>query len=249
MTAQRQRSTARRELVSNRILDEAAALFAERGFSETSLQEVADALQISRTALYHYIGSKDELLATLVRGLSRDTAESLERLASDSSLKPVDKLHAAIRDMTLRMANNPARFRMLLLSEGSLGEPLASEHRDARRRTLEALASVVGEGAASGALRPVDRHVAAFALIGMCNWVAWWYRSGRIEGQTPETVADAIAEIGIEGLRASADRAVGETGDSVDHALRLLRGDLDLLELAVASRDQADSPTPRRRRR
>ena len=55
--------TARRELVENEIYEQAIRLFAERGFAGTSLQDIADALGITRPALYYYVKSKDELLA------------------------------------------------------------------------------------------------------------------------------------------------------------------------------------------
>src|SRR5206468_2845368 len=59
-------STARRELVENELYEHATRLFAERGFAGTSLQDIADALGITRPALYYYVKSKDELLAKLV---------------------------------------------------------------------------------------------------------------------------------------------------------------------------------------
>jgi len=227
-------STTRRELVSNQILEQSAALFAERGVSGTSLQEVADALQISRTALYHYIGGKDELLATLVRGITQETAAALEQLAADESTAPLERLRLAIVDMVVRIASSPSRFRLLLMSESELDEKTATEHRRARRRTLEALERIVAAGVDAGALRPADQRTAAFALLGMCNWVAWWYRPDRDE-QPPERVAETIAEIALAGLRAGDGRAA-TNGDAVGHALQLLREDLTLLERAVGAR-------------
>jgi AcrR family transcriptional regulator len=239
--AKKKRSNTRRELVSNQILEQAASLFADRGFSDTSLQEVANALGISRTALYHYIGGKDELLATLVKGITRETAESLERLADDDSIVPAAKVREAVRGMVIRIANSPARFRLLLLSEGALTEKLAVEHRDARRRTLEALTRIIQEGIRSGALRPIDEHLAAFALLGMSNWVAWWYKPDRIPGQTPETLAASMAEMGLAALRIGGNEGTAAEGDGIEHAVELLRQDLDYLERALAATLQEGS--------
>jgi AcrR family transcriptional regulator len=233
MPPRKRKSTARRDLVAGRILDEAASLFAERGFSETSLQEVADALEISRTALYHYIGSKDELLATLVRGMAQQTAVQLEEMADDASLDPLTKLRRAALDMTTRIGSSPARFRMLLLSEGSLPEPIASQHRKARRRILDVLAEIIEQGVTAGVVRPVDPHVAAFALLGMCNWVAWWYQPERPNGQTPETIAETIAEIAVKGLQAQDPEGVAEGVNPAERALARIRQDLRALELAL----------------
>jgi AcrR family transcriptional regulator len=247
-------SNTRRDLVSNEILEKASALFADRGFANTTLQDVAQALEISRTALYHYVGSKDELLRTLVRGVTRETADGLERIAFDDTLDPVGKLEAALRDMSTRIANNPARFRLLLMSEGTLPEPLASEHQAARRAVLAHLTAIVREGVEGGRLRILDEQLTAFALLGMCNWVAWWYRPDREGGPTVEDVANHLAVLGVESVRAADERSSpGSSG--VEHALTLLRQDLAYLERSIAEpsgrpRDAAASASsPARGRR
>ncbi|HEV8461070.1 MAG TPA: TetR/AcrR family transcriptional regulator [Gaiellaceae bacterium] len=231
MSERKGKSNVRRSLVETRILDEAAALFAERGFAETSLQDVADALGIGRTALYHYIGSKDELLETLVKGLTQVTAESLEQIASEPTLDPLNRLRTAAHTMAARIADSPGKFRLLLVSEGALAEPTASEHARARVRSLNALTRIVEEGVDGGDLRPVDPHLAAFALLGMVNWIAWWYRPERIAGQTPASVADAFADLAVEMLRS--DRGIQAGARAVPDLLRILREDIDLLENAI----------------
>jgi AcrR family transcriptional regulator len=228
VTTRRRQSTTRRDLVSNQILERAAALFAERGFANTSLQEVADALEISRPALYHYIRSKDDLLAALVHGITQQTAASLGEIAADGDLDPVQKLDRAIRDMVQRIAANPARFRLLVASEEMLPAPLAEEHREARRLALQHLSDVIQSGIDAGALRRVDASIAAFAILGMCNWVAQWYSADRKGAPAPERVADELAAIGIAGL--SAEGGASASGDGVASALARLRDDIDDLE-------------------
>lgn len=225
-------SNARKNLVSSEILEKASALFAERGFASTSLQDVADGLGISRTSLYHYIGGKEELLGTLVRGLTQPTAENLAAVAGDDSLGPVEKLDAALTGMVTRIATNPARFRLLLLSEGSLPEQLASEHAAARRDALNYLTGIIKAGTAAGALRVVDERVAAFALLGMCNWVAWWYDPDRNGALDVDALASEVAALGVASLRAPAGREpTDQTG--VEHAVDLLGQDLAYLRRAL----------------
>jgi AcrR family transcriptional regulator len=220
-------------LVSNEILEKAASLFADRGFSNTSLQDVAKALGISRTALYHYIGGKEELLRALVQGLTRETAKSLETIAADKSAPALEKLEASIRSMVTRVAQNPARFRLLLMSEASLPEELASEHQTARRRTLRALTAVIREGIDAGEFRPVEERSAAFGIFGMCNWVAWWYQPDRADAPSPEQVADELSNMGAAALKSDSDRVPEDDATAVDHAIDLLRRDLDHLQRLV----------------
>jgi AcrR family transcriptional regulator len=231
----KKQSDSRRELVSARILEEAAALFAERGFSSTNLQDVADALSVSRTALYHYIGSKEELLPALVKDITAETAAGLRKLAADPSLPPLEKLTRAITEMATRIATSPARFRLLLASEGMLPEPLASEHHKARRATLKHLSAIIAEGTQSGVLRPVDEQLAAFSVLGTCNWVAWWYQPDHARARGPASLAAALADIVVGGLRSPDARGEYE-GQPVERALAALREDMAYLERAIGSR-------------
>ena len=223
-----QASTTRRDLVVSEILEKASALFAERGFADTSLQDLAQAVGTSRTSLYHYIGGKEQLLTTLVRGLTPETAATLDQIRA-AKLSSVERLHAAIFYMATRIATNPARFRLLAMSESSLPSALAAEHRDTRVQVLRHLTAIIRAGMEDGELRAADEHVAAFSILGMCNWVAWWYRPERPGAPTVEELASQIADQGVASLRATtARRPTGPLG--VQHAIDLLREDLEYLQ-------------------
>lgn len=69
-------STTRRNHMADEILEKAASLFDERGYGNTPLQDIADAVGIARPSLYHYFRSKEVLLTTLV-GRSTDSREEV----------------------------------------------------------------------------------------------------------------------------------------------------------------------------
>ena len=75
------RASARRELVEAQIYEQATRLFAERGFAGTSLQDVADAMGMTRSALYYYVRNKDQLLAQLVTEITSGPADAAEEIA------------------------------------------------------------------------------------------------------------------------------------------------------------------------
>src|SRR5215469_4875878 len=78
--------TTRRDLVEAQIYEQAARLFAERGFAATTPQDIADAVGISRQALYYYIKSKDEILARLVSDISEQALAAGRQIAA----RPLD---------------------------------------------------------------------------------------------------------------------------------------------------------------
>lgn len=218
--------TARRELVENEIYEHATRLFAERGFAGTSLQDVADALGITRPALYYYVKSKDELLAKLVTEVTQGPLDELQQIQADAGIGPVEKLRGMARVIVERRANHPDRFRLLIRSEAELPEELTAAYDTSRRAVLRTVAGVIEEGVRAGRFRPVDPNVAALGVLGMWNWVAWWFRADGT--RSAEAVTEQLAEMAVAALLRADHRAPDGEGPAA--ALKLLREDLDHLE-------------------
>jgi AcrR family transcriptional regulator len=219
-------NTTRRELVENELYEHATRLFAERGFAGTSLQDIADALGITRPALYYYVKSKDEVLAKLVTEVTNGPLDELTVLAGRADLDPAQALRGVVDVLVRRRATQPERFRLLIRSEAELPEKLTAAYDESRRAVLKTIAGVVERGVRAGVFRPVDARIAALGLLGMCNWVAWWFRpDGR---DSAEAVIQQLADMAVGALERP-DRRVPD-GDGPAAALKLLRQDLDHLE-------------------
>ncbi|MEU0791083.1 TetR/AcrR family transcriptional regulator [Amycolatopsis sp. NPDC005961] len=218
-------TTARRELVENELYEHATRLFAERGFAGTSLQDIADALGITRPALYYYVKSKEELLAKLVTEVTNGPLEELTELVA-RDLDPVAKLRGIVEIIVGRRVRQPERFRLLIRSEAELPAALTEAYDEGRRAVLKTIAGVVEDGVRVGRFRPVDARVAALGVLGMCNWVAWWYHPGGRD--TAEVVVEQLADMAVGALQ-RADQHVLD-GEGPAAALKMLRQDLDHLE-------------------
>jgi AcrR family transcriptional regulator len=218
-------TTARRELVENEIYEHAIRLFAERGFAGTSLQDIADALGVTRPALYYYVKSKDELLAKLAADVAGGSAAQITELAGRPDLDAAGKLREIVRLTALRQATQPERFRLLIRSEAELPAELSDAYDTSRRAVLRAVTGVIEEGMRAGRFRPVDARIAALCVIGMWNWVAWWFRPDR---DNADAVADQLADMAIAALQ-RADHRIPD-GEGPAAALKMLRQDLDHLE-------------------
>ncbi|GLY39875.1 hypothetical protein Amsp01_058980 [Amycolatopsis sp. NBRC 101858] len=218
-------TTARRELVENELYEHATRLFAERGFAGTSLQDIADALGITRPALYYYVKSKEELLAKLVTEVTNGPLEELTELVA-RDLDPERKLRGIVEIIVGRRARQPERFRLLIRSEAELPAALTEAYDEGRRAVLKTIAGVIEEGVRAGRFRPVDARVAALGVLGMCNWVAWWFHPGGRDGA--EAVVEQLADMAVGALQ-RADQHVLD-GEGPAAALKMLRQDLDHLE-------------------
>ena len=191
-------SNPRKALVRNQLIDKAAELFATRGYARTTMNDIAEELRLKRSSLYHYFRNKEEILDALIEEQTVAPTQMLRRLLSDSSLSTLDKIRSALSESILRKLSESARFRVLDQIEFEMPEHLAVQHKRMKREVLELWSQLITEGIAAGDLREVDSRMAAFALLGITNWTAWWYSPG---GKlAPDQIADTMTDIGLFGL-------------------------------------------------
>ena len=222
------RSSTRRDLVESQIVAEATRLFAERGFSGTSLKDIADATGLTRPAIYHYVRNKDELLAKLVAELAQGPVVALREINTASDVGPLARLRRMAYAIAILQAEEPARFQLLIRSEADLSDELAGPYQQGRREVLKEFVKVIDEGIRAGEMRAVDSRIAALSILGQCNWVAWWQPPGS-GAEVNQHVAESIADLAV----ASVASASGETavpGDGKERALALLKRDVRYLE-------------------
>ncbi|WP_240812862.1 MULTISPECIES: hypothetical protein [unclassified Streptomyces] len=92
---------------------------------------------------------------------------------------------------------------------------MVKAHADARHAVLDAVVNVLDQGVIAGRFRPVDTRVAALGILGMCNWVAWWYRpDGSVD---IDTVSELLAEMAVAGVP-----VIAMLREDLDHLERLI---------------------------
>lgn len=220
------RANSRRELVEQNIFDHATRLFAERGFAGTNFQDIADAVGLTRPALYHYVSSKEALLAKLITETTEDAAAAIQAIADRADLDPAEQVRGIISSGVRRQAELAERFKLLIRSEADLPPDVAAQHEAARRLILRTLTKVIEKGINTGVFRPLDPRIAALAILGMNNWVAWWYHP---DPKTDlEQICSQLADMAVASLVSADGRAANAAG--VQGALGMVREDLDRLE-------------------
>lgn len=220
----KEKSGLRRGLVERQILETSAELFADRGFAATSLQDIADAVGVSRPALYHYVSSKDEILSRLTDGLAASAGEGV-RTAMAEKLPADRQLALLVRALTLPIAESPGRFRLLLTRDSSIQPEPAERLRHLERTVARSLTSVVERGMTEGLFRRVDPRTATFAILGMINWVAWWYSPSGT--QTIDQLSDNLVDMALASVRVT---TAASNGGTAADTIASLRRDLDHLE-------------------
>ena len=218
------RNGPRRDVLTVEVLGKAAALFAARGFAATSLQDIANEIGLSRTSMYYYFPSKEALLDALIRGVTQRTTSIFAEVEGGTQRTHAERLAEAAQQLVMWVTDPHTHFKLVDRSERELPEDLGRVHRETKRRVLSRMTEMIEEGSRSGEFRAVNARVAAFAILGMCNWTAWWFSP---DGDlTRKEVAEEVANLAVESVRRS------EPSETTDlHSLvTSIREKLDLIE-------------------
>jgi AcrR family transcriptional regulator len=225
-------SGTRHRLVQEQVLERAAVLFADKGVGAVSLDDVAQSVGMRRPSLYHYVSSKEDLLARIVGDLAAGGEAVVVRVV-EQDWDPPTKLRAIARGLCLEVAGAPSRFRLVLNSEANLPAPVAARLRASKRAVTRGLTDVIAEGIDRGDFRPMDAALAALGILGMCNWIAWWYEPD--QNRPPEPMADDIAEQAVRSVLRHDDQQRHDGNPQV--VLEALQANVDTLQQLLAQPD------------
>ena len=177
----------RETLVDSRqeILRTAARLFQQRGYDATSMNDVAAALKLSKGGLYHHFQSKDEILFEIMNH-AMDITQQRVLDPVRGIADPEERLRALIR-LHIEVVLSPRdREITVMLHENHPLPPGLRKRINARKKEyihfVESLmAEVQRARQARGGVSP---RAAAFALLGMINWIYQWYKpEGELQAQ------------------------------------------------------------------
>ena len=189
--ASRQARNGRDSTREGEILTAAARIFREKGYHGTSVQDIAEAVGLLKGSLYHYIRSKEELLARLFEGSLGDTIVELEAIATRNATT-TERLRDMVRVYVMSVTANLDAVGIYLREWRSLPAPELARVRARRRAMRRLFEDVITEGVKRRELSASDAKIAALAIIGMCNWTYEWYRPrGRL---TPAALAEELAD-------------------------------------------------------
>ena len=178
------------------VLGGAVKVFNERGYDGTSMEDLSRELGITKSAIYHHVASKEELLR-LATGRALDGLFAVLDEISALDAPAITRLEELTRRSVLLLAAELPFVTLLLRLRGNT---TVERQALARRRSFDAaVADLVTQARDEGDLRPdVDPVLVARLLYGMINSVVEWYRP---RGGRPGELADSIVAVAFDGLR------------------------------------------------
>src|SRR4051794_5096913 len=160
-----------------RILEEAVKLFYERGFSGTTLDDIAGKLGVTKPFIYTHFRSKVELLEAVCRPTIEMSLDALIQAAQREGT-PAERLLDGVVNFTKVVLQRQGNIAVYFREEKHLSEAGLAEINALRKRFDRVLSDLLQEGVSSGAFRIIDIRVAALAIGGMVSWAYTWYQSG-----------------------------------------------------------------------
>jgi len=170
---------AREAVIDSRqeILRTAARLFQQRGYDATSMNDVAASLKLSKGGLYHHFQSKDEILFEIMNH-AMDITEERVLGPVRGIANPEERLRALIR-LHIEVVLSPRdREITVMLHENHPLPPALRRRINGRKKDyIHFLENLIAEIQGSRRSAPrVSPRAAAFALLGMINWIYQWYK-------------------------------------------------------------------------
>src|SRR5262245_13173484 len=193
------RRAERREARRQAIIDTSARVFAQRGYHATGIMELCAANDLGKGALYHYIGSKEELLAAIHDRVMDEVMLGADRV-TEAGGSPSQQL-AMLGDELLDVIHRyPDHVWVFLHEFPALTGERADQFRVRRRDYERRVESVLQAGVESGDFRDLDPRLTALAWLGMHNYTYLWLKQGgRLSARD---VAKPFADIFMLGIRA-----------------------------------------------
>lgn len=178
------------------IYEKALSLFMEAGYDYTPMSRLARELNMTKAGLYHYFGSKQELLFLIHEHcLKRDFIPIIE--AAEKIADPQELIAFFMRSYTKLIAKD-ATGRILIHEV----RRLKPEHRrriiKVWKRAFDLIRDAIIEMEESGRAKSMNSAYATFTIIGMCSWVFYWFDYSRSE--SAQELADSLVEIFFKGI-------------------------------------------------
>jgi AcrR family transcriptional regulator len=166
-----------RSLKREAVVRAAARAFNASGYHNTSLDDVAAALGVTKPTVYYYVANKEQLLfECFCAGLEPIRAAVREALAAAGPARP--RLMHVVSDYAAAIASDYG-WCMVRAADQDLGAATAQHVRMLKSEIDQGIRQLIRDGIADGSIQRCDPKVASFAIAGALNWIAHWYRDGQ----------------------------------------------------------------------
>jgi AcrR family transcriptional regulator len=181
------------------IIAKAAKLFREKGFSATSMRDLAEHVGVEAASLYNHISSKAEILQEICFKTANNFMSHIEEVDATPNKTAIEKIQAILRFHIRQMLDNYEEVYVSDREWKHLTDPYLSNMQSQRRTYRQRIALVIEEGIRKGEIKPIDAPTAVLIMLHAVSGIESWHRSKKkIPG---ELLEDNMVQILVDGLR------------------------------------------------
>ncbi|MCB0558816.1 MAG: TetR/AcrR family transcriptional regulator [Lewinellaceae bacterium] len=183
------------------IIHEAAVrLFRDKGYSATSMRDLADAVNLKASSLYNHISSKEEILKNICFENAQRFLAGMEKVEATPG-NATEKVEALLR-LHIRTATGDAASVMAFNDEWRhLTEPLLGEFMALRKDYENRFLAILNAGMQAGQFRDIEPTIALHTIFSSIRWLHDWFQPGK--KLTAEEVEEHVVRMLMKGLSAS----------------------------------------------
>ncbi|MBP9186922.1 MAG: TetR family transcriptional regulator [Bacteroidia bacterium] len=182
----------------DQLIEVAAKLFKQKGFSSASMRDLAAEMGIEAASLYHHIKSKEEILETICFEMANKFIDAITE-TNDIYFNAEERLRMAIKNHVFIITQNINRSSVFLHEWRSLTEPKLSEFIILRNQYEKGIRVILNDGINEDLFDNVDEKFAALTILSTVNWINEWYKpDGKMNA---EQVAEKLSDFIFGGLR------------------------------------------------
>ena len=186
-----------RERKREAVILTAARAFRQRGYHNTSLDDIASELNVTKPTVYHYVENKEQLLFECFHsGLNQIMQGFAEIRDSQGSAR--ERLEYVIGRYAEAITSDFG-WCMVQAENQDLSPTMSSKVKALKSEIDQGIRRLIREGQLDGSIRKCDPKITAFALAGALNWIAYWYRSS--EALSAAEIAKRFIDLFDLGLR------------------------------------------------
>ncbi len=175
----------------------AAQIFFEKGYNATSLNDIAEDLNITKAGLYYYVESKQDLLYRIINlGLDSVQNEVLDPARKIADAK--ERLRFIILNHSRLSAGGNHAVIIISHEDNELSFQQREETLKRRREYFDFIRDTLVELQSQGRIQDIDLTTATFTILGMIIWLSRWFSSkGKM---SVEKVCEDVCEMAMRGI-------------------------------------------------
>lgn len=159
------------DIPKDKICAAALNLFSQKGFSDTTVQEIADVAGVNKSMLFYYFHSKENLFLSVLKQNIKDIKNYISNSISEKCLP--DENLANIIDVLIIMYLDMTHLKLIKIMIQEMGSPMPGVEAYIREEVtgiIKILADVISEGVEQKIFRPVDSQMTALSIIGIIHF-------------------------------------------------------------------------------